>query len=40
MGRAERLMRCLGDMPEVRANVLDRYAVDRAVGPLEVWERR
>ena len=40
MGRAEGLMRCLGDLPELRRYVLDHYDLERAIGPLELRRRR
>jgi hypothetical protein len=39
-GRAEGLMRCLGDLPELRRYVLDHYDFERSVGPLELRRRR
>lgn len=40
MGRAEALMRCLDDIPDVSRFVSERYTLDRAMGPLELWRRR
>ena len=40
MGRAEGLMRCLGDLPELRRYVLDHYDLERSIGPLELRRRR
>jgi hypothetical protein len=40
LGRAEGLMRCLGDVPSVSWFVSEHYTMVRPIGPLEVWRLR
>ena len=40
MGQAEGLMRCLDDLPPLRAFVSARFVKERVFGPLEVWRLR
>jgi len=40
LGRAEGLMRCLSDIPDVSWFVSEHYTMVRPIGPLEVWRRR
>jgi hypothetical protein len=40
LGRAEGLIRCLDDLPALDAFVKQRFAMERMIGPLEVWRAR
>jgi len=40
LGRAEGLIRCLDDLPAVNAFVMERFVMERTIGPLEVWRHR
>ena len=40
LGRAEGLMRCLDDLPTLKAFVTKRFLMEHTIGPLEIWRAR